>query len=68
MVRAWRSASRRFATAVVVGVLAAFVGYRSRHGPVLPGDDPLVMIMFFYFGLAVAIDRMLKTPGAVNVS
>jgi hypothetical protein len=59
----------RFATAVVAGVLAAFVGY------LVPstvqyclGDDPLVMIMFFYFGLAVAIDRMLKTPGAVDVA
>ncbi len=59
----------RFATGVVAGVLAAFVGY------LVPstvqyclGDDPLVMIMFFYFGLAVAIDRMLKTPGAVDIS
>ena len=58
----------RFATGVVAGVLAAFAGY------LVPstvqyclGDDPLVMIMFFYFGLAVAIDRMLKTPGAVDV-
>ncbi len=58
----------RFATGVVAGVLAAFVGY------LVPstvqyclGDDPLVMIMFFYFGLAVAVDRMLKTPGAVDV-
>jgi O-antigen ligase len=57
-----------FATGVVAGVLAAFVGY------LVPsvvqyclGDDPLVMIMFFYFGLAVAIDRLLKTPGAVDV-
>ncbi len=59
----------RFATGVVAGVLAAFVGY------LVPstvqyclGDDPLVMIMFFYFGLAVAMDRMLKTPGAVDVA
>jgi hypothetical protein len=59
----------RFATGVVAGVLAAFVGY------LVPstvqyclGDDPLVMIMFFYFGLAVAIDRMLRTPGTVDVS
>ena len=58
----------RFATGVVAGVLAAFVGY------LVPstvqyclGDDTLVMIMFFYFGLAVAIDRMLTTPGAVDV-
>jgi O-Antigen ligase/PDZ domain len=58
----------RLATGVVAGVLAAFVGY------LVPstvqyclGDDTLVMIMFFYFGLAVAIDRMLKTPGAMDV-
>ncbi len=57
-----------FAAGVVAGVLAAFVGY------LVPstvqyclGDDPLVMIMFFYFGLAVAIDRMIKTPGGVDV-
>jgi O-antigen ligase len=60
-----------FVVAYVVflfGLLAAFVGY------LVPsmvqyclGDDPLVMIMFFYFGLAVAIDRMLTTPGAVDV-
>ena len=67
LVRRTREHSR-FATGVVVGVLAAFIGY------LVPsmvqyclGDDPLVMIMFFYFGLAVAVDRMLKTPGAVDI-
>jgi hypothetical protein len=59
----------RFATGVVIGVLAAFASYLV---PSLVqyclGDDPLVMIMFFYFGLAVAIDRILRTPGAVDVS
>jgi O-antigen ligase len=58
----------RFATGVVVGVLAAFAGYLVPSAvQYCLGDDPLVMIMFFYFGLAVAIDRMLKTPGAVDV-
>ena len=58
----------RFATGVVAGVLAAFVGYLVPSAvQYCLGDDPLVMIMFFYFGLAVAIDRMLKTPGAVDV-
>jgi len=59
----------RFATGVVAGVLAAFVGYLVPSAvQYCLGDDPLVMIMFFYFGLAVAIDRMLKTPGAVDVT
>jgi hypothetical protein len=58
----------RFATGVVTGVLAAFVGYLVPSAvQYCLGDDPLVMIMFFYFGLAVAIDRMLKTPGTVDV-
>ncbi len=58
----------RFATGVVAGVLAAFVGYLVPSAvQYCLGDDPLVMIMFFYFGLAVAIDRLLKTPGAVDV-
>ncbi len=58
-----------FATGVVAGVLAAFVGYLVPSAvQYCLGDDTLVMVMFFYFGLAVAIDRMLKTPGAVNVS
>ncbi len=58
----------RFATGVVAGVLAAFVGYLVPSAvQYCLGDDPLVMIMFFYFGLAVAVDRMLKTPGAVDV-
>jgi hypothetical protein len=59
----------RFATGVVAGVLAAFVGYLVPSAvQYCLGDDPLVMIMFFYFGLAVTIDRMIKTPGAVDVA
>ncbi len=58
----------RFATGVVVGVLAAFVGYLVPSAvQYCLGDDPLVMILFFYFGMAIAVDRMLKTPGAVDV-
>ncbi len=58
----------RFATGVIAGVLAAFAGYLVPSAvQYCLGDDPLVMIMFFYFGLAVAIDRMLETPGAVDV-
>ncbi len=61
-------ARSRFATAVVTAVLAAFVAYLATSlVQYCLGDDPLVMILFFYFGLAIAIDRMLKTPGALDV-
>ena len=58
----------RFAAGVVGGVLAGFVAFQTTslvHYNL--GEEPLVMILFFYFGLALAIDRMLKTPGAVDV-
>ena len=59
----------RFATGVIAGVLAAFVGYLvPSFVQYCLGDDTLVMIIFFYFGLAVAIDRMLHTRGAVDVA
>ena len=58
----------RFATAVVAGLLASFVGYLV---PSLVqyclGDQALAMIFFFYVGLALAIDRMLATPTALDV-
>ena len=58
----------RFATAVVTAVLAGFVGFLTTslvHYNL--GEEPLVMALFFFFGLAVAIDRMLLTPGAIDV-
>jgi hypothetical protein len=30
------------------------------------GEEPLVTILFFYFGLAIAIDRMLNHPAALD--
>ena len=58
----------RFATGVVAGVLAGFVGY------LFPsivqyclGDDTLVMLLFFYFGLTIAIHRMLTDPKAIDI-
>ena len=58
----------RFAAGVVVGVFASFVAL------LVPSlvefclnDETLVMLLFFYFGMAVAIDRMLKVPGAIEV-
>jgi hypothetical protein len=32
------------------------------------GEEPLVAILFFYFGLAIAIERMVKAPEALDVS
>ena len=58
----------RFATGVTAGVLAGFVGY------LLPstvqyclGDDTLAMLLFFNFGLTIAIHRMLTDPRAIDV-
>jgi len=58
----------RFATAVVTAVLAGFAGFLTTslvHYNL--GEEPLVMAVFFFFGLAVAIDHMLLTPGAIDV-
>jgi hypothetical protein len=59
----------RFASGVVVGVLASFVAFLvpgALHYSL--GEEPLVMGLFFYFGLAVAIDRMLTEPAAMDVA
>ena len=61
-------ARSRFATAVVTAVLAGFVGFLITslvHYNL--GEEPLIMAVFFFFGLAIAIDRMLLTPGAIDV-
>jgi hypothetical protein len=61
-------ARSRFATAVVTAVLASFVGFLTTslvHYNL--GEESLVMALFFFFGLAVAIDHMLLTPGAIDV-
>jgi hypothetical protein len=57
----------RLAAGVVAGVFASFVAF------LVPSlveyslnDETLVMLLFFYFGTAVAIDRMLST-GAIEV-
>jgi hypothetical protein len=31
------------------------------------GEESLAMIFFFYFGLAIALERMVSTPGTVDV-
>jgi O-Antigen ligase/PDZ domain len=58
----------RFAAGVVAGVLASFVAFLISgvlHYNL--GEETLVMGMFFFFGLAIAIDRMLQEPGAIDV-
>ncbi len=58
----------RFALAVVTAVLAGFVGFLATslvHYNL--GEEPLILAMFFFLGLAVAIDHMLLTPGAIDV-
>src|SRR5271165_6797468 len=68
LVRRARHCSR-FAAGVVAGVLASFVAF------LIPGvlhynlgEETLVMGLFFFFGLAIAIDRMLHEPNAVDVA
>ncbi|HUI83781.1 MAG TPA: O-antigen ligase family protein [Candidatus Binatia bacterium] len=58
----------RFATVVVAGILSGFVAF------LVPSlvesalnDDALVTLLFFCFGVAVAVDRILQTPGALDV-
>lgn len=58
----------RFAASVVAGVLGSFVALQLTsivHYNL--GIESVAMTLFFFFGLAIAIDRMLKTPGAVDV-
>jgi O-antigen ligase len=58
----------RFAAGVVAGTLAGFLAFQTTslvHYNL--GEEPLVMVLFFYFGLAVAIERLLREPGAVDV-
>ena len=59
----------RFASGVVAGVLASFVAFLITgvlHYNL--GEETLVMGLFFFFGLAIAIDRMLQEPGAIDVA
>ncbi len=58
----------RFATGVATGVLASFVAFQTTalvHYDL--GIESVAMILFFYFGLAVAMDRMVQDPAALDV-
>lgn len=58
----------RFAAGVVAGVLGSFIALQLTsivHYTL--GIESVAMTLFFYFGLAIAVDRMLKNPGAIDV-
>ena len=58
----------RFATGAAAGVLASFVAYQTTalvHYDL--GIESVAMILFFYFGLALALQRMLQDSSAVDV-
>ena len=58
----------RFARGVAVGALAAFTAFTfTAFFHYNLGEESLAMITFFYFGTALAIDRMSATPGALDV-
>jgi O-antigen ligase len=69
----WRLISRlrgssRFACSVAVGALAGLIAFCfTSFFHYNLGEEPLAMMFYFYFGVAVAMDRMLGTPGAVDV-
>jgi hypothetical protein len=59
----------RFALGVAVGVLAGFLAFSFTgffHYNL--GEESLAMIFYFYFGLAIAMERMAETPGAIDVA
>jgi len=58
----------RFATGAATGVLAGFAAYQLTalvHYNL--GIESVAMAFYFYFGLAVALDRILQTPWAIDV-
>jgi hypothetical protein len=58
----------RFAAAVATGVLSSFAALQLTaivHYDL--GIESVAMILFFYFGLAIALDRMLQDPQAIDV-
>jgi membrane-associated protease RseP (regulator of RpoE activity) len=59
----------RFANGTAVGALAAFLAFTfTSFVHYNLGEEPLAMIFFFYFGVALALDRMTATPGAMDIS
>jgi O-antigen ligase len=59
----------RFAAAVATGVLSSFAALQLTaivHYDL--GIESVAMILFFYFGLAMALGRMLNDPQAIDVA
>ena len=58
----------QLACGVAVGILAAFLAFTfTSFFHYNLGEESLAMITFFYFGTAVALDRMIETPGALDI-
>ncbi len=58
----------RFAAGVASGILASFVALQLTslvHYNL--GIESVVMTVFFYYGLAVSIDRILQDPNAIGL-
>jgi len=70
----WRLISRsrthsRFACSVAVGALSGLIAFSfTSFFHYNLGEEPVAMMLYFYFGLAVAMGRMLDTPDAIDVS
>ena len=69
LVRLARKAAARshFALGLAVGLLSAFVAFLipgALHYSM--GEETLVMGVFFFYGLAAALDRVLDEPGALD--
>jgi O-Antigen ligase/PDZ domain len=61
-------ARSRFACGVAVGALAGLLAFTfTSFFHYNLGEESLAMIFFFYFGLAVALDRLATTPSAMDV-
>src|SRR5215469_10998211 len=69
----WRLISRsraysRFASVVAVGALAGLIAFCfTSFFHYNLGEESVAMMFYFYFGLAIALDRMISTPGAIDV-
>lgn len=66
LIRGLRPQSR-FALSVAVGALAGFLAFSfTSFFHYNLGEESLAMIFFFYAGLTIAMERMTKTPGAMD--
>jgi O-antigen ligase len=67
LIRQWRERNR-FAAGAAAGLLGSFVAYQTTalvHYDL--GIESVAMILFFYFGLAIALERMLHDSAAVDM-